>query len=186
MAITKTITLYEFDELNEEAQETALNSLCDINVDCRWWDYIYEDAYVVGLKIKEFDIDHKTIRGDFQEYPLEVCRLIRKNHGKDCDTFETAAAYRKEYVTAFMKWRKAQIQQSEPYTSYWKLERWYWLGEFKFEDEATEIEFNFLKALLEDYLIMLCNEYKYQTSREQVVETIKANDYLFTELGKPA
>lgn len=187
MPVTRTITLYRFDELSEEAQETALSSLYDVNVDYCWWDSTYVDAHDIGLKIEEFDVDRGTIRGKLNEYLLDVCKSIRKDHGKDCDTFKTAASYHKQYIAAFVKWyvsHETVVQQLDPSASHWKRKDW--LAEFKSEDEALEVEADFMKALLEDYLIILRNEYKYQTSREQIIESIKANDYLFTELGRLA
>ena len=45
MPITKTITLYKFDELSEEAQNNALSKLWDINVDNDWWEHILDEEY---------------------------------------------------------------------------------------------------------------------------------------------
>ena len=183
MPITRTVTLYEFDELSEEAQEAALCSLYNINVDHDWWDCTLADAHAIGLTIKEFDIDRKTIKGELHEYPLDVFKLIRENHGVRCNTLETATAYHRQYIRAFVEWYKAQTQESNP-ASHWKRKDW--LEEFKFEDEAKEVEADFVQALLEDYLVMLRDEYEYLTSRVEVVESIKANGYLFNELGKIA
>jgi hypothetical protein len=184
MPITRTITLYEFDELSEEAQEAALSSLHDVNVHFLWWDSTHENAKLIGLEIEEFDIDLRTIKGKLNEYLLDVCKSIRKNHGKDHRTFQAATAYHKQYIAAFIEWYGTQTQQADPSASHWKPKDW--LADFKREDEAQEIEADFAKELLKDYLIILRDEYEYQTSREQVVETIKANDHLFTELGEPA
>jgi hypothetical protein len=184
MPITRIITLYRFDELSEEAQEAALSNLHDVNVHHNWRDSMYEDAKLIGLEIKEFDIERRTIKGELNEYLLDVCKSIRKNHGKGCRTFQAATAYHKQYIAAFIEWYGIQTQQVDPSASHWKPKDW--LANFKLEDEAQEIEADFAKKLLEDYLLIWRNEYEYQTSREQVVETIKANDYLFTKLGKLA
>ena len=190
MPVTRTVTLYSFDELSEKAQEAALSSF---SVDHDWWDYIVGDACDIGLEIKEFNIYHNTIIGTFKEHPLDVCKLIRNNHGKDCDTFITAASYHKQYIAAFTEWHKQRLQvafleesQQPVKVDTWSWKPKDWLEQFKWEDEASKIEACFTKALLEDYLIILRDEYEYQTSREQIVESIKANDYLFTELGKIA
>jgi hypothetical protein len=182
MPITRTVTLYEFDELSEEAQEAALCSLYNTNVDHDWWDCTLADAHAIGLTIKEFDIDRKTIKGELYEYPLDVFKLIRENHGVRCDTLETATAYHKQYIRAFVEWYGAQSRRCTPQS--WKPKDW--LEQFKWEDEAKEVEADFVKALLEDYLVMLRDEYEHLTSRVEVVECIKANGYLFNELGKIA
>lgn len=179
MPITKTITLYSFDELSEQAQDKAIESLSDVNVDHDWWDCICQDAANIGLRIKEFDLYRNTIKGDLTEYSLDVCKSIRIN--QDCDTFKTGANYHKAYIAAFMEWHGTQTQQSDPSTSHWKPVDW--LAEFKYQDEAQEIEADLTKALLEDYMIILKKEYDWLTSREEIVSTIKANEYFFKEDG---
>jgi hypothetical protein len=78
------------------------------------------------------------------------------------------------YITVFNKWRRVEENEYD----HWK---WVdWLAEFKYSGEAQEIEDNYRKALLEDYLSILYKEYDYQTSREQIIESIRANDYNFT------
>jgi hypothetical protein len=174
MPITKTITLYSFDELSEQAQDKAIESLLDVNVDHGWWDYIYQDAANIGLRIDEFDLYRNTIKGELTEYLLDVCKSIRMNHGKDCDTFKTAANYHKAYIAAFVEWPRTP-------TSDWKPVDW--LAEFKYWDEAQEIEADLTKALLEDYMIMLKKEYDWLDSREGIVSAIEANEYFFKEDG---
>lgn len=183
MPITKTITLYSFDELSEQAQDKAIEALGDVNVQHDWWDCTYQDAAAIGLKIKEFDLYRVSIKGDLTEYLLDVCKSIRMNHGKDCDTFKTASNYHKAYIAAFVEWHGTQTQQSDPSTSHWKPVDW--LAEFKFQDEAREIETDLAKALLEDYRIMLGKEYRWLTSREAIVSSINANKYLFDKDGTP-
>jgi hypothetical protein len=52
------------------------------------------------------------------------------------------------------------------------------------DDEISDSEQEFLNDILEDYRIILRNEYEYLTSKEAIIETIEANDYGFTEDGK--
>jgi hypothetical protein len=51
-------------------------------------------------------------------------------------------------------------------------------------DESADVERDFQKALLEDYLVILRKEYEYLTSEEAIKETIKANDWRFSAGGK--
>jgi hypothetical protein len=182
MPITKTITLYKFDELSEEAQESAISSLYHINVDHDWWDPIYEDAKTIGLTIEEFHLEHKKINGTLTEPLIDCCRSIRHNHGKDSDTFKTAHQYLQEYIQAFVKLSREKYYGSEDV--FWKPTDW--LYEFEYTDEADEITNEFRKALLQDYLIMLDREYVYLTSEEAIKQSIEANEYLFHENGKLA
>jgi hypothetical protein len=54
---------------------------------------------------------------------------------------------------------------------------------FNESDEAAELTEDLEKDLLEDYFLMLSEEYDFLTSKEQVKESILANEYTFTEDG---
>lgn len=181
MPVTKTITLYSFEELSEDKQDKVIETLSDVNVDHDWWDHAYQDAANIGLKIEEFDLYRGIVKGGLTFYLLDACKSIRMNHGKECDTFKTASDYHEAYIAAFVEWHGTQTQQPSPSTSHWKPVDW--LAEFKFEDKAQDIEVDFAKALLEDYRIILEKEYRWLTSREAIVETIDANGYLFNKDG---
>ena len=111
MPRTETVVraLFKFEELSEEAQDKALEINWDWNVDCDWWEYIYDDAATIGLAIEEFDLGNsKKINGKLTEDLLDCCKLIRKNHGKDCETFKTAETWLYGYTEAFRKWLAAK------------------------------------------------------------------------------
>lgn len=170
--------LYTIDELDDSARDKALNRFWSCNVDYDWW---CEDAATIGLQITGFDLDRKNITGRLRESLRNCCALIRKNHGKDCDTFNTARQHLKGYAKAFATWRACELETCPgEYEDYSPSD---WLGEFDVLVECEDIEEDFRKALLQDYLSMLQGEYDYQTSEEQVLECIRANEYLFTEDG---
>lgn len=177
MPITKTITLYKFSELGEKAQEKALEKLYDLNICHDWWDHVIEDAAAIGLDIWEWCLDKGEIKGGLNEPLLDVCKLIRTHHGKQTETFKTAKSFHRAYIKAFLKWKASQ----DATVVDWKPKEWF--GEFEYEDEAVEVKEDFTKALLECYRILLEREYDYLTSREAIIETIEANQYLFTEDG---
>ena len=153
--------VYKFEELSEDAQQHALGELGDINVDHDWWECTYDDAENIGLKIDSFDIDRASyVKGRFLESAEGVAKNIISEHGKDCETYKTAAAYIEELNKI-----KAKTPDDEDIYS---------------DDEDAE----FLRLLCEDYRIILTHEYEYLTGRESIVETIKANEYEFTEDGK--
>jgi len=52
---------YKYDELTDDAKETAIEKLSDINVDCEWWDY---DGHL-ELSEKEMKARHIT-SGEYQ------------------------------------------------------------------------------------------------------------------------
>ena len=52
--------------------------------------------------------------------------------------------------------------------------------------EDGDLDNEFRLSILEDYRIMLQKEYEYLGSEDAIIETIKANEYEFTEDGKLA
>ena len=156
--ITTHTTVYKFDELTEEGKRKALENLYDINVDFDWWDSTYDDAETIGCKITEFDID----RGSYCRLTCpdahETARLIVENHGEMCDTRKLADEYLKD--------REKLARDEDDFDGL----------------EALDTEFE--RALGEEYLSLLRQEYEYQTSEEAIKETIEANDYDFTSEGR--
>lgn len=160
---TISISIYKFDELSKEAQEKAIEKLWDINVYGHpWWQFVYEDAEMIGLKITDFD-EHEC-NGRFIEGAEETALLIKENHGHSCKTYKTAAEYLKKRAIEIVR---SKLKGEEP------------------EECLEELDNEFLCLLLEDYRIILKNEYEHLISRESVIETILANEYEFTEDGTP-
>jgi hypothetical protein len=157
---TKTYKVYKFKELDEETKQKAIENLYDINVDYEWWQFIYEDAERIGIKIVEFDVDRNSMcKIELHKDMLEVIELITKNHGDSCDTFKTARQFKANYDSL-------------------NVER------ENYEEAYEELEIEFKYAISEDYRIMLQKEYEYLTSEEAIIESIELNDYDFTEDGK--
>ena len=151
--------VYQFNELNKQAKQNAIENTYDININYSWWDSTYEDAANAGLKITSFDIDRGNYcEGKFINSAQECAKLIIENHGEECSTYVTASDF---------------IQELTKLTD-------------QDEDEIEELEEQFLKDILEDYKKILSEEYEYQTSKEAIIETILANEYEFTEEGECA
>ncbi len=150
----KETKVYSFDELSEDAKQTALEKLYDINVPYEWWDGIFEDATHVGIKLTEFDIDRGSYcRGEFYKYPEDVARMILQEHGEDCETYKTA----KEFLVSSARAK---------------------------DDEVEDLDAEFRRDILEDYRILLQKDFEYLTSEEAIIETIEANEYEFTGDGR--
>ena len=167
--VTTHTTVYKFDELPEEGKRKALELLYDINVDYDWWDSLYDDAKTIGCEIKGFDIDRgsycKLICSDAHATAL----LIVENHGPDCDTRKLADEYLKDREKIFSEADKDEDGE---------------IPEYPTKDFLDELDVEFIRALGEEYLSLLRQEYEYQTSEEAIKEMIEANDYEFTEDGK--
>jgi hypothetical protein len=170
---TKTINLYQFSELTETAQQKAIEKLYDINVNYDWYESVYEDAANIYLKITGFDIDRASYcKGEFINSAAETAEAIKENHGDHCETYKTAQTFLNDWSNLVEKFSNGieedKVQEGK---------------EEEFDEEADELEDEFLKSLCEDYRIMLSNEYDYQTSKEAIIETINANEYDFDEEG---
>lgn len=165
---TRTIKTYSFSELSPEAQEKVIEKLCDINVNFDWWEYIYEDAERIGLKITSFDDYEAT--GYFLASAEETAHKIEKEHGQTTETYNAAAEY--------LKNRDETIEQAE------RDENGDFVAEYELDEELDKLDTEFLHFLLEDYRTILNQEYEYLTSRGGIIESIEAYEYEFTEDGK--
>jgi len=154
--------VYQFNELNKQAKQNAIENMYDININYSWWDSTYEDAANAGLKLTSFNIDRGNYcNGKFINSAQDCAQLIIKNHGKECSTYMTASNFLRDLIKSI----------NDDDTN---------------EDAIEELEEEFLKSILEDYRIILSNEYDYLTGREAIIETIEANEYEFTEEGEPS
>lgn len=167
---TKTINLYSFDELSKEAQDKAVNNLRDINVNYNWWESVYEDAKNIGLNITSFDLDrNRHCKGELNLSANEIAQNIMNDHGQDCETYKIATKFMEEWQPVFNEYMNAESEKYESSES---------------EGELQMLEDEFLTDILEDYSIILQKESEYLQSDESIIETIKANEYTFTESGK--
>lgn len=155
----KTVELYQYSELSDQAKEKAREWFLKGAFDYNWYEFIYQDAATIGLKITSFDIYHGTIDGEWMESPYKVIELIKKNHGEQCETFKTALQYEAEFL---------KLGEDEDGN--------------QIEDE--NIEDDFKHSLLEDYLIMLRKEVEYIESEEAISEMMIANEYTFLKDGE--
>ena len=171
-----TIKVYKFEELSVEDQEKVVSKLADINVDYQWWQYTYDDASGVGLIIQAFD--GHAVTAVFSDYALLTAEAIIKEHGEDCATYESAKAYLTDWQT--LKAEQAQEDADmfcEPGNSAW-YEAY---CEQTAEIDTEDIDNDFLRALCEDYRVILQKEYEYLTSDEAVRDTIMCNEWEFPE-----
>ena len=153
----KETKVYPFDELSDESKEKAVQGLWGINVDYEWWETTFEDAKNVGIAITEFELDRGSYCRGTIDNAIDTARAILKEHGDSCETWQTA----KDFHDTVAK-----------------------DGEDTADYESLCLEFKY--SLLEDYRIILQKEYEHLAGEEAIVETIKANEYEFTEDGKLA
>ena len=170
---TAIINIYQFSELSDEAKENAIKELYDINTNFDWWNSVYEDAEQVNLKIKGFDIDRGSyVKAEFIGSAYNAANLIILNHGESCETYKTAKSFIEDWNNLVSK-----------YSDGIKTDTVTEGNEYDFDNEADDLENEFLQSISEDYRIILSNEYNYLTSEKSIIETIEANEYDFTENG---
>jgi hypothetical protein len=155
---TKQIKTFSFEELTESAKDRALNQFRYVNVEYfDWYHSVYDDAQNIGIQITGFDLDRGSYcTGKFlsSHWSIDVANKIIEEHGEDCETYKIAEKFLQDY---------------------------YNLTE---DDEVTEIDDEFLKNILEEYLTMLKNEFEYHTSDDAISEWIINNDIVFDESGE--
>lgn len=173
MRIKKT-KVYLFEELSEEGKERAMRELADINVFDEWWEFIYEDAEQVGLRLTEFDIGRGNYcRGIFIESANDTALAVLENHGQDCETYKTAQKFIEDSAKLYhIKYPVVLDGNGDD------------VNEIDRDQEQDELNCDFLYSILEDYRIILQKEYEYMTSEEAIIDSIKANEYEFTADGK--
>ena len=171
---TREYKVYKYNELTEDQQQKVLEIYAYINMEYDWWDHIYEDAKTVRLQIDSFDLDHnRHCTGNFIEYAEDTAKKIIAEHGESCETWGTATNYlaeRAELVKKYSDGVSIDIVAED--------------NEYDFDKECEEIDAEFLRSILEDYSILLQKEYEYLSNEEAIIETIKVNDYDFTEDGE--
>jgi|SRR5579864_1148504 len=151
-----TVKLYQFDELSESAKEKA-----------REW--FRDDG------------------GLMAQWAFDNVIEDAKNIGLDIHTLDDRRANEGEFTGGALDCAKAIRENHGKTCETFKTVSRYW-KELNSNDETERenSEHEFLHDLLEDYRVMLNEQIEYDYSTEQVDESIRANEYEFTEEGKRA
>jgi len=145
------LNVFKFAELSAKAKKKVLSDFYDTNVNYDWWDFIYEDAATVGIKLTGFDLSYqKTAEGALEDSAAFTCYAILTEHGEETETYKIA----KEFSAILVKWK---------------------LLPDVCEDEQEDAEESFLKKLLEAYANMLYEDYEYRTSDKAIKADIEEN-----------
>jgi hypothetical protein len=169
--ITKTYSVYQFSELSKTSQDKVLENYHDINVDFEWWDSIYYDSHEIGIDITGFDLGRsRSITYNILLSSKEIINEILKNHGESSDTYNTTIEHKDKILELYKIIYEDDCNDDLNYTDL----------EYNLEDLENE----YFRAISEDYLSTLNNEYEWLTSKEGIVDTLKANDYHFTLEGE--
>ncbi len=181
MPKVKTITVYNFSELSEEAKEKAIENLADINVDFDWWWSIYEDLKSIGFKGNGFDTDRYCKLIATESY-RPIAKKILEQHGQVCDTYTLASQFIEAQQNLGYKLDRLlnmyHFGRYQDHREQWLTEKIDELG-----DQITGLEDEFHNDMENQYRFILKKEWEYLTSEEAIIETIESNDYEFDEKG---
>ena len=191
---TEVITrnLYTFAELSDDAQQRALETLWDLNVDYAWYEITYETIQTAGqcmgidCTVEGFVLDRGQsidLRGRYTYRKAWRAALAHEFGG---DTLAELVKVGEELQAA---------QRPAFYTASADLRRPYYGRDGTGYDVTVDRAFsanaaNDLTDALRSFerwaWRLLRDEYEYLTSAEVVKEMIEANKYEFDENGNPA
>jgi hypothetical protein len=201
------IKVYKFDELEPSAQDRAVERFADTNDYWGWWDAVFEDAEQVAslLGITLHQRSHKLVTGG-TGYSPEI--RFTGIDGNDGCSFAGDYRYQKGAVNAVKEYapqdkelhRIAKVLQEAQRRCFYAATAS--IRPMNREDGVrVDIEYepepvrslpdgvgDEIGQALQDFngwiFSQLRGEHDYLTSREAIVETIKANEYEFTEDGE--
>ena len=191
---TTTRTLYTFDELSEEAKEKAIIRLYGLNVDGNdWHDAVYEDAKeigkLIGIEISKIYFSGFSSQSDgacfegHYAYAKGSVKAVKDYAPKDETLHGIAENLQHIQVGAFFH-LYANVKQRGHYMH----ENFTEIDVGNDYQDVTESQEEYIKTTLRDFMRwiyrQLEKEYEYLTSEEAIIESIKANEYEFTEDGK--
>lgn len=167
---TETVTyeIFTFAELTPETQQCVIERNYDFDVFHDWWEFVYEDAKRIGLKITSFDINRaQSIEGELTLNVADCIKATRLEHGENCDTHTPCDDYD-------IKYKKCVVAQCQDEANqlYYTFANEVFLDEL----ETEEINREFKHALLQEYLSILSKEYEYLTSEEHIRERLTEHE----------
>ncbi len=209
--IIKTYKVYSYDELSENAKDRALQNehIAYMNVEHDWYESVLENGTTTetlkaaGIELDARDVSFELDRSSyvfFRPFNYET----KDKDGKTITKGEHKGIWiemQSELARALVKDKivpKSIIKKVENQDVSFGIETSYYAGgvgknslsvnadgdayEYveKLDHEAIA---DWLSDKLEDMRIELSKEYDYLTSRESIEETIRANEYEFSEEG---
>jgi hypothetical protein len=209
---TKTIKLFQFDELPAEAKKKVIEKHYDINVDYEWWDdFVYEDLHTlaallgvdVDLKKTYFSGFYHQGQGSAFTADIDVLKLVEGVKSEAWKQHAPNENLKFHKVTPNIE-RVCKLIKAG-YIDFWASVR----TSNRETSVSTDADFNItssglcgnpsnvekacieLQDLIEDaaetinhwFFDNLRDNYDYNTSEEAIIESIKANEYWFDLSG---
>lgn len=201
----KCITVYKFDELSDDAKEKAVELMQYINVDNGdWW---YDEGL---LELSEKEMKSRRIKLSDKWYEKSPHANIKGEYPAYTGLFEWKEIYFDIDRNSYIQFRGLTVNDDEIFRKFLRIPKRFWERLYYHFDEIpsrygnTIIEFedtsdrpftnkqldiitratHIFSNKVHEALFMLRKNFEYQTSREGVEETIRINEYTFTEEGR--
>lgn len=196
--ITTCIDTYEYDELSEDAKEKALESMYNINVDDDfWYDAVFEDAknigHLMGIDIENIYFSGFSSQGDgacftgHYSYAKKSVKEVKSCAPQDKELHRIVSELADIQKRNFYR-IVASVKHSGHYSHEYCTSIDVSAYDHNDNDLITKETEDGIIELLRDYMRwiyrQLEKEYEYMTGREAIEETIRANEYRFTEDGE--
>ena len=192
--------VFKFNELSEEAQQTAIEKLYDLNVDYDWWDYedATQAAACMGIEIDDIWFSGFSSQGDgacfegHYEYQEGGVKAIKDYAPQDEKLHQIAQdlqdIQRKCFYGLYANVKQFGHYSHEYCTDINVYERRILRDGCESDESASIADHENIEEALRDFMRwiykQLENQYDYLTSAEAIKESIEANDYEFTAEGK--
>jgi len=172
--ITWNFKVYKFEELSDEAKERALEDNRYVLVeDYAWYDFIYDEADMIGIEIEGFDLYEGYIKIKLNTSVLNSVESAMQWFGESTEEYKLV----KSYYDAIMK-----LADSDEVKEYLEENP---------DDDAYDAIYNmslddrFYNEYISDmkrlFLKMLEDTYDYLISDEAIIKYFDNNDYEFFE-----
>lgn len=183
------VGIYKFEELSEEAQQAAISTLGDINVDYDWWDY---DESLLDLTQKEMDeaeIKPGEIESLLFSYKIGAFDIDRDQFLQLKDVVvNNEEAFRKFLKIPEALWEQCAYYFTNPSgqrNTFLEIQTDDYVEDLTDEENgAIDRAIEIMGNKIHEAWVSLRKDYEYNTSEEAIKDTIKANEYEFYENGK--
>ena len=195
MPQVKALTVYTFDELDEDAKETARSWYREGAFDYEWWDSVYEDSKTIGA-LMGISVDRIYFSGFWSqgdgacfegsyEYAKGAVNAVKDYAPKDTTLHQIARDLQNIQRPAFYQ-LSANVKHHGHYQHAYCTD--IDVHRPSHFDDVSESEQDGIAEGLRDFMnwiySRLKDEYEYMNLDEQVDESIQANEYEFMESGR--
>jgi len=191
---TEQISVYKFNELSDEAKETAIERFKEL--DYEWWDAAYEDfktiGTLMGIDIDNIYFSHMYCQGSgacFEgtySYKKGSVKALKEYAPQDETLHGIVEGLYSVQRKAFYS-LEAKVKQRGHYNHANCTDIDVTDNRLDYYEAASQDNEEAISEFLRDFMNWMMKrlyaEYEYLTSEEAIIETINCNDYEFDEDG---